>query len=141
MVTAEEFDAAVKQVIHDQVSDPKLDGMGKLLIPLTGAIFAKDVKKLFISQPMKGKSDEEILAVREEAIKRATEMVKCDVEVIDSFFQDAPVEAKPLWYLAKSLELLAEADVAYFAEGWDEARGCKIEHECAVQYGIDRIEE
>lgn len=28
MVTAEEFDAAVKQVIHDQVSDPKLDGMG-----------------------------------------------------------------------------------------------------------------
>lgn len=31
-------------------------------------------------------------------------------------------------------------DVAYFAEGWQEARGCKIEHECAVQYGIDRIE-
>lgn len=30
MVTAEEFDAAVKQVIHDQVSDPKLDGMGWL---------------------------------------------------------------------------------------------------------------
>lgn len=29
MVTAEEFDAAVKQVIHDQVSDPKLDGMKK----------------------------------------------------------------------------------------------------------------
>lgn len=101
----------------------------------------RPVKKLFISQPMKGKSDEEILAVREEAIKRATEMVKCDVEVIDSFFKDAPVEAKPLWYLAKSLELLAEADVAYFAEGWDEARECKIEHECAVQYGIDRIEE
>lgn len=46
MVTAEEFDAAVKQVIHDQASDPKLDGMRKLLIPLTGAIFAKDVKKI-----------------------------------------------------------------------------------------------
>lgn len=101
----------------------------------------RPVKKLFISQPMKGKTDEEIIAVREEAIKRATELIKCDVEVIDSFFQEAPVEAKPLWYLAKSLELLAEADVAYFAEGWDEARGCKIEHECAVQYGIDRIEE
>jgi hypothetical protein len=101
----------------------------------------RPVKKLFISQPMKGKTDEEIIAVREEAIKRATELIKCDVEVIDSFFQEAPVEDKPLWYLAKSLELLAEADVAYFAEGWDEARGCKIEHECAVQYGIDRIEE
>ena len=33
-----------------------------------------------------------------------------------------------------------EADVAYFAEGWDEARGCKIEHTCAVEYNIDRIE-
>lgn len=53
MVTAEEFDAAVKQVIHDQVSDPKLDGMGKLLIPLTGAIFAKDVKKILFGEPKK----------------------------------------------------------------------------------------
>jgi len=35
---------------------------------------------------------------------------------------------------------LSTADVAYFAEGWDEARGCKIEHECAVEYGINRIE-
>lgn len=58
MVTAEEFDAAVKQVIHDQVSDPKLDGMGKLLIPLTGAIFAKDVKKiLFGGETEENKED------------------------------------------------------------------------------------
>lgn len=28
MVTVEEFDAAVKQVIHDQVNNPELDGMG-----------------------------------------------------------------------------------------------------------------
>ncbi len=31
------------------------------------------MKKLFISQPMKGKTDEEILAVREKAIKSAEE--------------------------------------------------------------------
>lgn len=53
MVTVEEFDAAVKQVIHDQVSDPKLDGMGKLLIPLTGVIFAKNVKKILFGKPKK----------------------------------------------------------------------------------------
>lgn len=41
MVTAEEFDAAVKQVIHDQVSDPKRDGMGKLLIQLASGISYK----------------------------------------------------------------------------------------------------
>ena len=57
MVTAEEFDAAVKQVSHDQVSNPKLDGMGKLLIPLTGAIFAKDVKKILFGEPEENKED------------------------------------------------------------------------------------
>lgn len=57
MVTAEEFDAAVKQVIHDQVSDPKLDGMRKLLIPLTGAIFAKDVKKILFGETEENKED------------------------------------------------------------------------------------
>lgn len=99
------------------------------------------MKKLFISQPMKGKTDAEILAVREKAIKSAEKQVGESVQVIDSFFQNAPVNARPLWYLGESLKLLAEADVAYFAKGWDEARGCKIEHTCAVEYNIDWIEE
>lgn len=98
------------------------------------------MKKLFISQPMRGKSDEEILAEREKAIKVAQELVGEPVEVIDSFFQSAPADARPLWFLGKSLELLSTADVAYFADGWQDARGCRIEHECAVEYGIDRIE-
>lgn len=51
-----------------------------------------------------------------------------------------PADAKPLWFLGKSLELLAQADVVYFAPGWADARGCRIEHLCAVEYGIDRIE-
>ena len=99
------------------------------------------MKKLFISQPMRGKTDEEILAVREKAIQSAENFLGEKVEVIDSFFQCAPVDARPLWYLAKSLELLSTADVAYFAKGWDEYRGCKIEHTCALEYGIDIIED
>ena len=98
------------------------------------------MKKLFISQPMKGKTDEEILAVREQAIAEAKKLVGEDVEVIDSFFQDAPVGARPLWFLGKSIELLSTADVAYFAAGWLETRGCLIEHVCAKEYGIDCIE-
>ena len=88
------------------------------------------MKKLFISQPMKGKTDEEILKERQMAIEKVRNALSEDVEVIDSFFQSAPVDAKPLWFLGKSLELLSTADIAYFA------RGCKIEHECAIQYGI-----
>lgn len=99
------------------------------------------MKKLFISQPMNGKTDTEILEVREKAIKSAERELGEKVEVVDSFFRNAPVKAKPLWFLGKSLELLSEADVVYFAKGWEEARGCKIEHQCAVAYGIELIIE
>ena len=102
--------------------------------------------RLFISQPMRGKSDEEIEREREDliAIAKAVYAGRGEVEVIDSFFKgglDVPAGAKaPLYYLSKSLELLATADVAIFAEGWREARGCRIEHECADGYGVARIE-
>lgn len=99
------------------------------------------MKKLFISQPMRGKTNEEILAVREKAIESAERNLGEKVEVIDSFFKDAPVDAKPLWYLAKSLELLSTADVAYFSKDWEKYRGCRIENTCAVEYGIDVIED
>lgn len=98
------------------------------------------MKKLFISQPMRGKTDDEILNERNKAIEEAEELLNEKVEVIDSSFQNAPINAKPLWYLGKSIELLSTADIAYFAPGWKEARGCKIEHECAKQYGIRCIE-
>ena len=99
------------------------------------------MKRLFISQPMRGKTDEEILAVRQRAIESAERELGEKVEVIDSFFQNAPAEAKPLWYLAKSLELLSTADVVYFAEGWENARGCRIENTCAIEYGIGLVIE
>lgn len=99
------------------------------------------MKKLFISQPMNGKTNEEILAVREKAIKSAERNIGEPVEVIDSFFENAPHEAKPLWFLGKSLELLSTADVVYFAKGWENARGCRIENQCAIEYGITVIED
>lgn len=99
------------------------------------------MKKLFISQPMKDKTDAEILAVREQAIQSAKNLLGEDVEVIDSFFQDAPHDAKPLWFLAKSLELLATADVVYFAKDWEKYRGCRIENTCAIEYDITVIED
>lgn len=98
------------------------------------------MKKLFISQPMRGKTDEEILNEREKAIKEAEKFLNEPIEIIDSFFQDAPIDVKPLWYLGKSIELLADADIAFFAQGWKDARGCIIEHLCAEKYGIQIIE-
>ena len=99
------------------------------------------MKKLFISQPMRGKTDEEIRAERKKAIESAERNLGEPVEVIDSFFQNAPADARPLWFLGKSLELLSTADIAYFAKGWEDARGCRIENQCAVEYGIEVIED
>lgn len=99
------------------------------------------MKKLFVSQPMKDKTDDEILKEREKAIKKAEEKLGESVEVIDSFFQSAPADVRPLWFLGKSLELLSTADLAYFADGWTNARGCRIEHLCALEYGIDIIHD
>lgn len=99
------------------------------------------MKKLFISQPMRGKTDEGILAERKKAIESAERNLGEPVEVIDSFFQNAPADARPLWFLGKSLELLSTADIAYFAKGWEDARGCRIENQCAIEYGIEVIED
>ena len=90
---------------------------------------------------MRGKTDAEILYEREKAIASVQKILGEEVDVIDSFFQNEPAEAEPLWFLGKSLELLSTADVAYFAKGWEEARGCRIENTCAIEYGITIIED
>ena len=97
--------------------------------------------KLFISQPMKDKTDEEIKRERKRLIKRVEAFYANEkVEVIDSFFEGAPHDAKPLWFLGKSFTLLSNADVAIFAPGWDKYRGCKMEHEACVAYGIPHMD-
>lgn len=97
------------------------------------------MKKLFISQPMNGRTNEKIIEERNKA-HIASEIITGEkLEVIDSFFQNAPHDAKPLWFMGESIKLMAEADYVYFAPGWENARGCVIEHECAIKYGLDVI--
>lgn len=100
--------------------------------------------KAMISQPMNGKSDEEIKATRDKAIADITSM---GYEVINTLFTDKyhskegmeerGVENIPLYFLAKSLESMSLCDVIYFCKGWDQTRGCKIEHDAAVAYGLN----
>lgn len=96
--------------------------------------------KIFISQPMQGKTNEEIKTERERLIAKAREHYGENIEVIDSFFENAPADARPLWFLGKSLELLSTADVAVFAPDWKSARGCRVENHCAIMYGIEVME-
>lgn len=99
------------------------------------------MKNYLSANPMRDKTDKQIKDERAIAVKKAVEYLGEDVEVIDSFFESAPHDAKPLWFLGKSLELLSTADVAYFVGDWKKYRGCKLEHMSAVEYGIKTIEE
>ena len=96
------------------------------------------MKKLFISQPMRGRSDEEILKERENLIEKAKQKFNDEVEILDSFFSD--YNGNALGFLGKSIEVLSHADVAVFGSGWDNARGCVIEHKCSEEYGIEIID-
>ena len=104
--------------------------------------------KAMISQPMAGKTDEEIVATRERAIKV---LESKGYEVVNTLFTDEwyseedmkarGVENVPLCFLAKSLENMSQCHAAYFCKGWRNARGCRIEHEVALAYGLTVIYE
>lgn len=96
------------------------------------------MKKLFISQPMKGKTKEEILQERDNALVLVKELYGEDFQLIDSYIDNVPENVdEALWCLGRSLQMMAGADFVYFANGWENARGCKIEHSCAVAYKKD----
>ena len=97
------------------------------------------MKKLFVSQPMKGRRLEEIIAERSRLVEYAKQqMPDEEIEVINSILDITP-GAHPLFYLGESLKLLSQADVAVFSRGWALARGCRIEYLSCVDYGIKVI--
>ena len=97
--------------------------------------------KVFISQPMRDKTNEQIEKERGDAISYVRNKLGAKkVEIIDSFFKDAPHEAKPLWFLGKSFELLSTADVAVFIGDWANYRGCNMEYKACQEYGIKAVD-
>ena len=106
------------------------------------------MKKAMLSQPMAGKSEEEIVATRNRAIKALKEQ---GYEIVNTLFTDEwyskenmekrGVVQIPLCFLAKSLENMSLCHAAYFCKGWEKARGCVIEHDAAEKYGVIIIEE
>lgn len=100
--------------------------------------------KVFISQPMRGRTQKEIKKERAEAIEFAKKRLGVDrVNVIDSFFADIeyPDDVKQLttWAIGKSIQMLGEADVAVFCENWENYRGCRVERKVCEEYGIKML--
>lgn len=97
------------------------------------------MKNLFISQPMRGRTDEEILTERNLIISLVKDICHNEeINVLNSYFPD--YDGNALGFLSKSIEVLSKADIAAFGAGWENARGCRIEHQCCEDYGIEIIE-
>lgn len=106
------------------------------------------MKKAMLSQPMGGKTNEEIVATRERAIKTIREKGYEVVNTLftDEWYNDENMKSRgvvniPLCFLAKSLENMSLCHMAFFCKGWENARGCRIEHEAAKAYGMIIIYE
>ena len=106
------------------------------------------MKRAMLSQPMAEKTDDEIKETREKAIKT---LENKGYKIVNTLFTDEwyskekmaerGVVQIPLCFLAKSLENMSLCHAAYFCKGWENARGCRIEHEAAKAYGLDIIYE
>lgn len=89
--------------------------------------------KIMISQPMRGKTNEQIRKEREELVKVLEGQGH---EVLDTVFEEAPKDTDiAVYMLGKSIEFLSKADAVIFMKGWADARGCRIEYEVAKEYG------
>ena len=99
-----------------------------------------------ISQPMAGKTEEEIVATRNRAISFLTEKGYTVVNTLftDEWYSQESMKTRgvaqiPICFLAKSLENMSLCQAVYFCKDWEKARGCRIEHEVAEVYGVETI--
>lgn len=96
------------------------------------------MKKLFISCPMKGRTEENIRKSMEQMHKIAEIVFDQELEVIPSYIEDNPPKdsKQAVWFLGKSIQLLAEADFFIGVEYQDFYKGCVLERDVANYYGI-----
>lgn len=95
--------------------------------------------KVFISQPMAGLDELEVYAVRNQICNKFDIN---DEEIIENYKKDVPTKDvnTNVWCLGDSIRSMAFANLVIFAPGWEEARGCVIEHDICTLYEIPFIE-
>lgn len=97
-------------------------------------------QKLFISLPMNGRSEDDILS----ELEFIGNKFKAYYDIIDSYHQEDDPNGidkySGVWYLGRSIQLMRTANLVVFAKTWTSARGCIIEHRVCELYDIPYIE-
>jgi hypothetical protein len=91
---------------------------------------------IFISQPMTGRTNEEILLERRKVEEYLQDLYGPDLNILNSFIQDPSLQEKPIYCLGQAISQLNDADLVIFLEGWKESRGCNIEFMVCTQYNL-----
>ena len=105
-----------------------------------------DTIRLFISIPMSGRSEKEILEQmdREENramayfAKRGINIVMYNSYINQDYVDEVQFRNNDVYMLSKSIEVLAYADTIWMGEGWQKSRGCQVEHKIATEYYLGR---
>ena len=96
--------------------------------------------KLFISIPMNGRPDDEVLKEMTTIVQDYEDIYGGEVELIETLLpmDDTAVNHERVYMLGRSIQLMAQADAVIFAPGYKKARGCRVEELVAKSYGIRR---
>lgn len=105
---------------------------------------------IYISQPMSGRSEAEIIEERNRAVEEIIKIYGADVEICDNYHTDCERNIvasttlqyntnHDLYWLGEALKVLSWADVIWFCADWEFSRGCKIENMAALFYGVERV--
>ena len=114
-----------------------------MVFTLEWSLRRDDMMRVFISQPMHGLSNEEILQRREELIRLLHKWFQPEpIEVIDSYTKpENIVNGGRIVMLGHSIQMLSQADAVLFARGWSDSPGCIVEHTVCEQYKIKTLYE
>lgn len=109
----------------------------------------KPIKYLFISQPMSGLTNDEILKVRQNATQFISDKYPDNEILVLPSYKEQPDNTynatSAVDLLGNAISLMARANVIYFVPGWQKSRGCQIENEVARRWleetGVELIED
>lgn len=95
------------------------------------------MKKLFISCPMKGRTEEAIKQSMKKMHKIAEAIFDEELEPIDSYIHIEPkTKHRRVSYLGESIKMMADADYFIGVRGAYAFKGCDIEARVASEYDI-----
>lgn len=88
------------------------------------------MKKVFVSLPMQGRTKEEIIQEQARLLAVVAKRIREKLSLVESFIEDAD-KLDPREIIEESLRRMARANLVVFAPGWEDTRGCRIEHQYA----------